>query len=701
MIKSWSVGVNEDMYGEDYYEILDISRSAGQDEIRKAFKKLAIIYHPDKNTDDPDAHDKFVRLTKAYETLKDNDLRKTYDLFGEDGFKKSNKQTYYSSSYYQHSFIYQYDENVVYLTKNDYFESIINSDSSWFVNFYSPMCSHCHHLAPVWRKVAKLLNSVMKIAAVNCEYDRMLCHQVGIHVYPTLLYFNKHSQNGVHYNQERTQQAIIRFALNKLNIQVPEINESQWELFLRGKNIVQRPMLIFICGIQRNCFTSNERLIVGATFDKLIDVRMFTCESDSCHDKISHNIYAVYLPTYNISFWEPIFFNSISDIKTLIEELSSQLPNPQELSDNDFEHIRKAKSNVIWLICFYFDDVSLLDLNLQIKKLSTSINIGKINCDRYRDLCSKLSSKVNVLSYPMWGVIKPGGTFELNHGKNMKNDILKFTQFSMKATNFRTLFVEEASSILQKGDEAWFLNWFTPQYPLCIEFLLELRKASLEFDPSKIRFGTIDCTVHTTLCRQYNIQYYPTSMLINGSDIHQFTSKMTATYVIQLIREKINPSVIELTSKNFNHKLAMKTSKVMWIVDYFVSWCGPCQKLAPEWITVAKSLNNLSFVKVASVNCETEASLCQSQGVRSYPNIRLYPLGSEGLSTVALYNGQRDSLSILTWITMFFPKKVYDLQSSNYRESLGSKHIWIINFYLPRCWYCQKMEPEFAIAAQV
>lgn len=70
-------------------------------------------------------------------------------------------------------------------------ESVINSDSSWFVNFYSPMCSHCHDLAPTWKEVAKLLDGIVKIAAVNCNYNRQLCHQVGIRVYPTLVYYQK------------------------------------------------------------------------------------------------------------------------------------------------------------------------------------------------------------------------------------------------------------------------------------------------------------------------------------------------------------------------------------------------------------------------------------------------------------------------------------------------------------------------------
>ncbi|XP_012530640.1 dnaJ homolog subfamily C member 10 [Monomorium pharaonis] len=691
-------------WGEgDYYEILGISRSAGQDEIRRAFKKLAIIHHPDKNNDDPNAHDKFIRLTTAYETLKDNDLRKKYDLYGEEGLNNSHKkQTYHSWSYYQNSFIYDDDEYVINLGKSDYYENVINSDSSWFVNFYSPMCSHCHHLAPTWKEVAKLLDGVVKIAAVNCEYNSQLCYQVGIHSYPTLMYFHKNSQHGVHYRGERTQEAITRFALDKLNIHVPEISKSQWDdLFLRSKNVIQRPELIFICGEHQNCFTSDERLIVAAIFDKLINVKLFTCEKNNCHDKMSYDTQAVYLPVYNASSWEPMFFDSIFDINTLIKKLLDQLPSPQELSDNDFEHIRKSKSNSAWLICFYIGDTAdLRDLNLQMKKFSASgINLGRINCGKNGQLCSKLG----VNRYPIWGMLKPSGAFELNHGKNMNNDLIKFVQISVKTKNVWTLSAGEVSSILQrdKGDEVWFLDWFAPWCPPCIEFLSELRKASLQFDASIIRFGTIDCVAHTTLCRQYNIQRYPTAMLINGSNTYQFTVPKTAANVIQFINEKRNPSVIELTSENFYQKLGKKKSKVIWIVDYFAPWCGPCQKLAPEWMTVAKSLSSLSFVNVASVDCEAESSLCASQGVRSYPNIRMYPLGSEGLNTVALYNGQRDSLSILTWITTFFPKKVRDLNSSDYQKLLDNKHIWIVDFYLPQCWHCQKMEPEFVIAAQL
>ena len=70
-------------------------------------------------------------------------------------------------------------------------------------------------------------------------------------------------------------------------------------------------------------------------------------------------------------------------------------------------------------------------------------------------------------------------------------------------------------------------------------------------------------------------------------------------------------------------------------MDYFAPWCGPCQQLAPEWTAVAKALRPLSFIKIANIDCEAESALCRSQGIQSYPTIRLYPSGSEGLNTVA------------------------------------------------------------------
>ncbi|HKJ45500.1 MAG TPA: molecular chaperone DnaJ [Balneolales bacterium] len=73
------------MAKRDYYEILGVSRDASQDEIKKAYRKLAMKYHPDRNKDDSEAEEKFKDAAEAFDVLKDPDKRARYDQFGHSG----------------------------------------------------------------------------------------------------------------------------------------------------------------------------------------------------------------------------------------------------------------------------------------------------------------------------------------------------------------------------------------------------------------------------------------------------------------------------------------------------------------------------------------------------------------------------------------------------------------------------------------
>ncbi|MDF2576974.1 MAG: dnaJ [Chlamydiales bacterium] len=69
---------------EDYYNVLEVSRQATADEIKKSYRRLALKYHPDRNPDNPEAEQKFKKISEAYEVLSDDKKRELYDRYGAD-----------------------------------------------------------------------------------------------------------------------------------------------------------------------------------------------------------------------------------------------------------------------------------------------------------------------------------------------------------------------------------------------------------------------------------------------------------------------------------------------------------------------------------------------------------------------------------------------------------------------------------------
>ena len=74
------------MAARDYYQILGVNKNAGDEEMKKAYRKLAMKYHPDRNPNKKEAEERFKEINEAYAVLSDKEKRKQYDTFGKEGF---------------------------------------------------------------------------------------------------------------------------------------------------------------------------------------------------------------------------------------------------------------------------------------------------------------------------------------------------------------------------------------------------------------------------------------------------------------------------------------------------------------------------------------------------------------------------------------------------------------------------------------
>uniref|UniRef100_A0A8C4JUP5 DnaJ homolog subfamily C member 10 n=1 Tax=Dromaius novaehollandiae TaxID=8790 RepID=A0A8C4JUP5_DRONO len=662
----------------DYYSLLGVSKEASSREIRQAFKKLALKLHPDKNQNDPNAHENFLKINRAYEVLKDEDLRKKYDKYGEKGLEDQQQGGRYESwNFYRYDFgIYDDDPEIITLDRGE-FDAAVSSGELWFVNFYSPRCSHCHELAPTWREFAKEMDGVIRIGAVNCGDNRMLCRIKGINSYPSLYVFKT---------------GMVMFFSNLVSFLGNFVNAIETS-FASGVG-----WLITFCAERGDCLSYQTRLKLAGMLEGLVNVGWMDCgtQGELCDNlDISSSTTAYFPPGATLNNKEKggvLFLNSL-DAREIYQEVMQHLPDFEIISAASLED-RLAHHR--WLLFFQFGEGDKSSVQ-EFKKLNfllkdEHIQVGKFDCLSSPTICNKL-----YVYQPCLAVFKGKGTedYEIHHGKKILYDIIAFAKESVNS-HVITL---GPQNFPDREKEPWLVDFFAPWCPPCRALLPELRKASKHLY-GQLKFGTLDCTVHEGLCNMHNIRAYPTTVVFNQSDVHEYEGHHSAEQILEFIEDLRNPSVVSLTPETFVELVKRRKREEIWMVDFYAPWCGPCQALMPEWKKMARMLNGL--ISVGSVDCQKYYSFCQQESIRGYPEIRLFPQKSNTAQQYYSYNGwHRDSYSLRGWALGYLPQVSVDLTPQSFIEKvLNGKDHWVIDFYAPWCGPCQNFAPEFEILAR-
>lgn len=265
--------------GEDYYKILGVPRNADEKTISKAFKKLSVKYHPDRNRDKKEwAKANFVKIAQAYETLTDPEKRKAYDLGGEEGVKQQeqgNAQGHHGgfgnfggnfddifNQFFgggggqrqrrRQNFHHEEEEE----REVDFFENtdvlklriqsltkIFNRQENWFILFYKSNNKDIKAITDMWKTLADKTYGIFKIGSCNCKTDEELCEEFSIRETPEIVFFPEIGEEEEIYKGLKTWEKIFQFGSSRMQSFVRVVNSENYGDFVTSNPANHKALL--------------------------------------------------------------------------------------------------------------------------------------------------------------------------------------------------------------------------------------------------------------------------------------------------------------------------------------------------------------------------------------------------------------------------------------------------------------------------
>ncbi|XP_013142421.1 PREDICTED: dnaJ homolog subfamily C member 10-like [Papilio polytes] len=658
---------NANLMDVTYYEILGVSKQAATQEIKQAYKKLAVKYHPDKNSDET-TQEKFLKITEAYETLKDPEKRRKYDVYGSHAAytKKYDHQT---QSEYDNLFkngLYHNDPYVVSLSSTNFFSYL--SGGLHFINFYSPFCPPCHRLVDHWKRFAETYQGIVKVSAVNCKYHKSFCiNTMSIGSHPTLVFFlNGVHGNFIHYEGEDTFDGLEKFMMKYLKnkIHVPIISQ------LRS---LEKPVAYVL---DTNVIEDRALTRIAYRLKGLVTVVMI--DDEDLRDDLSED------PDVTVVFQYKNIYVEISstDEKTIIKQIAQSLP-VGEIDPEKFKNIRnklRSCGKKSWVIYFPSKDDDNLLLH-QFKIKFPDLNFGTIDCISQEELCASLQ----IESTPCWALLKGGGAYQRSctHPET-------FIQNSADAYNLHTLSTAEIQKIMDGRAGTWVLL-VVPHNASWEHLAKPFTDASKYYLDKYINFGIMECSLQTARYCGAG-QGRPAVLLQQGADTHLYKGELNTENLADFIQLIKDSGSTPLPPPPESAKM------------YLPADCGqPCRDLQHQWRIIARRLRPLQDLRVGVLQCAEPRALCAN--VRA-PSARLYLVNNKQHYTLNLQQ-KSEAPYILEWVLDHLDKSVTKLTWHSFANQVLAhdfdpqmyKRPWLVYFQSPQCYHCLEKYPDFALAS--
>lgn len=274
------------------------------------------------------------------------------------------------------------------------------------------------------------------------------------------------------------------------------------------------------------------------------------------------------------------------------------------------------------------------------------------------------------------------------------------------------------------GKKNHFVMFYAPWCGHCQKFSPkweQLAEMLNEDDTNNIKIAKVDCTTDSEVCSEQDITGYPTLKFykVGDSEGVRFRGTRDLPSITNFINEQLREGdeshteeavsdeatavdgLTELTEDNF-HK-HVKSGK--HFIKFYAPWCGHCQKLAPAWEQLAKTLELDNEVTVGKVDCTQHRSVCNDFDVKGYPTL----LWIENGAKVDKYQGDRSHVDLKQYVNKMLgsektegatPKEAAsdaDLPSGevtgdNFKSTIESG-ISFVKFYAPWCGHCKRLAP--------